>query len=328
MNRQFRLKIVFVVTALILILAIVYSGLRILESTVFYGQEKEFRVKTKTIVRDGVRYYPRQDINVILVMGINQPGPATPEEPNHGNSADMLALLVFDEKAEEYTVLNLNRDTMLDMPELNEKGLEIGSVYAQLGYAHTFGTGMEDSCENTRKAVSNFLGGVTIDYYVSMNIDAVALLNDAVGGVTVNVTEDFSRVDASIPMGQVTLRGRQAQSYVQGRWYVGDELNLSRIERQKQYMDGYIAAFRQTVSSSSAGFVLNTYNSVAPYLISDLPISTLTGMVERYIDYPQKEVISLEGENRIVDNVCEFYADEKKLEDLRLELFYAPKGSE
>lgn len=328
MNRQFRLKIVFVVTALILILAIVYSGLRVLESTVFYGQEKEFRVKTKTIVRDGVRYYPRQDINVILVMGINQPGQAKAEEPNHGNSADMVALLVFDEKAEQYTVLNLNRDTMLDMPELNEKGMEIGSVYAQLGYAHTFGTGLEDSCENTRKAVSNFLGGVTIDYYISMNIDAVALLNDAVGGVTVNVTEDFSRVDDSIPMGQVTLRGRQAQSYVQSRWYVGDELNLSRIERQKQYMDGYIAAFRRTVSSSSAGFVLDTYNSVAPYLISDLPISTLTGMVERYIDYPQKEVISLEGENRIVNNMCEFYVDEEKLEDLRLELFYAPKGAE
>lgn len=325
MKRQFRLKILFSVIALVLILAIVYSGLRILESTVFYGQEKEFRVKTKTIVRDGVRYYPRQDINVILVMGINQPGPVSPEEPNHGNSADMLALVVFDEKAQQYTVLNLNRDTMLDMPELNEKGVEIGSVYAQLGYAHTFGTGMEDSCENTRKAVSNFLGGVTIDYYVSMNVDAISLLNDAVGGVTVNITEDFSAVDDSLPMGRVKLQGRQAQTYVQSRWYVGDELNLSRIERQKQYMDGYIAAFRETVKTSDTGFVLNTYNSVASYLISDLPISTLTGMVERYIDYPLMGVISLEGENKIVNNYCEFYPDEEKLEDLRLELFYAPK---
>lgn len=325
MNRQFRLKIVFVVTALILILVIVYSGLRILESTVFYGQEKEFRVKTKTIVRDGVRYYPRQDINVILVMGINQPGYAVPENPNEGNAVDMLALVVFDEKAGEYTVLNLNRDIMLDVPALNEKGVEIGSVYTQLAYAHTYGTGVEDSCENTRKAVSNFLGGITIDYYVSMNIDAVSLLNDAVGGVTVNVTEDLSAVDPSIPLGEVTLRGRQAQSYVQSRWYVEDELNLSRIERQKKYMDSYITAFRQTVKTSDAGFVLNTYNSVAPYLISDLPISTLTGMVERYIDYPLTGVISLEGENRIVNNMCEFYVDERKLEDLRLELFYAPK---
>ena len=79
------------------------------------------------------------------------------------------------------------------------------------------------------------------------------------------------------------------------------------------------------MKNSDAGFVLNTYNQVAPYLISDLPVSTLTGMVERYIDYPLTGVLSLEGENRIVDNMCEFYVDEEKLEDLRLELFYAPK---
>ena len=325
MNRRFRLKIVFAVTALILILAIVYSGLQILESTVFYGREKEFEVKTKTIVHNGKRYYPRQDINVILVMGINQQGPAVANEPNHGYSADMVALVVFDEKAGSYTVLNLNRDTMMDMPALNEKGVEIGSMYAQLGYAHTYGTGVEDSCENTRKAVSNFLGGVTIDYYVSINVDAISMLNDAVGGVTVNVTEDFSRVDDTIPMGTVTLKGDQARSFVQSRWYVGDELNLSRIERQKQYMDGFISAFKETVKTSDANFVLNTYNSVAPYLVSDLPVSTLTGMVERYIDYPLAGILSLEGENRLGKEIYEFYADEKKLEELRLELFYAPK---
>ena len=325
MNKKLFLKVLFACIALILVLGIVYSGLQILELTVFYGREKEFEVQTKTITRDGVKYYPRQDINVILLMGINQEGTAHAEEPNHGNSADMVALMVFDEKAQTCTVLNLNRDTMVDMPELNLEGKEIGTMYAQLAYAHTYGTGMEDSCENMKKTVSNLLGGVAIDYYVSMNVEAIAPLNDAVGGVTVNVVHDFSQVDATIPKGVVTLKGDQARAFVQSRWYVGDELNLSRIERQKEYMNSFVSAFKETVKNSDTGFVVDTYNEVAPYLVSDLPISTLTSMVERYIDYSLTGILSLEGENRLGEEIYEFYADEDKLEDLRLELFYAPK---
>lgn len=325
-NNRFGLKVLLVCIALILVLGIVYSGLRILESTVFYGQQgQEFEVKTKTIQRDGKKYYPRQDINVIMMLGINQRGPVQKMDPNHGGAADMVALMVFDEKAGNCTVLNLNRDLMLEMPALDMNGQEADVFYGQLAFAHTYGTGMEDSCLNTRKAVENFLGGVQIDYYVSMNLDAIGLLNDAVGGVTVNVVDDFSQVDTSIPMGTYTLKGDQARVFVQSRWYVGDELNLSRIRRQQEYMDNYVSQFKETVHSSSVDYVLDTYNQVAPYLVSDLPVSTLTGMVERYIDYPLTGVLSLEGENRLGEEYYEFYADEEKLEDLVLELFYAPK---
>ena len=36
-------------------------------------------------------------------------------------------------------------------------------------------------------------------------------------------------------------------------------------------------------------------------------------------------ILSLEGENRQGEKHVEFYLDEDALEDLRLELFYAPK---
>ena len=64
---------------------------------------------------------------------------------------------------------------------------------------------------------------------------------------------------------------------------------------------------------------------VAPYLVSDLPISTLTSMVERYMDCSLTGILSLEGENKRGEKYMEFYVDEDALEDLRLELFYAPK---
>lgn len=325
MKREFFWKMLFSCLALVLVFVILYSGLQILESTVLHTpQQMEVRVR-KTITRDGVDYYPRQDITTVLVMGIDQTGPAQlSDKPNDGKAVDMAAVVIVDEKAEKCTVLNINRDTMLEMPMLNEASREDGTFFGQLAYSHTYGRGGEDSCENTRKAISNFLYGITVDYYIAMNMDAVTILNDAVGGVTVLVEDDFSKVDPSIPMGVVRLEGQQALSFVQSRGGVGDELNLSRIERQKEYIDRFVDAFRENMALSDT-FLLKTYNAAAPYLVSDLPVNTLTAMIQRYEGYTIGDTISLTGENRLGQEHYEFYPDESALEALILELFYAPK---
>lgn len=318
-------KLLFFGLALVLVSVILYSGLQILESTVLFApKQMEVQVR-KTVTRDGVDYYPRQDITTVLVMGIDQTGPARLSEvPNDGKAVDMIAVVIVDEKAQNYTVLNINRDTMLEMPKLNEEGREDGIFFGQLAYSHTYGRGGADSCENTRKAVSNLLYGIKLDYYVAMNMDAVAILNDAVGGVTVQVQDDFSGVDSSLPMGIATLTGEQALSFVQSRGNVGDELNLSRMERQKEYMKGFAAAFESRMEASDS-FLLKTYNAAAPYLVSDLPVSTLTAMMERYAGFSLADTISLPGENKLGREYYEFYPDAEALETLVMKLFYAPK---
>ena len=323
MNRRILLRIVLVCITLILVLGIVYSGLRIWESTVLYSAKDQFVITKKTITKDGIDYFPRQDINVILIMGIDQEGPVVASaEPNHGNAVDMVTLMVFDEKAEVCTLLNVNRDAMVQMPMLNDRGMEDGTWYGQLAYSHTYGKGLEDSCVNTRKTVSNLLGGINIDYYIAMNMDGVEILNDAVGGVTVNVVDDFSMLDPSLHTGVFTLRGRQARTFVQTRYDVGDDLNLNRIERQLEYSQKFMEAFRQKADDA---FVLSTYDEIAPYIVSDIPISTLTGLVNRYQNYPLAGTRSLAGENVLGEEFYEFYPDQEKLESLILELFYAPK---
>lgn len=324
MNRKYLLRAVLAGIALILVLGIVYSGLRIWESTVLFREQETFAVTTKTITRDGVKYFPRQDINVILIMGIGQDGPvqASPE-PNHGNAADMVTLMIFDETNQVCTLLNVNRDSMVLMPMLDDRGMENGSWFGQLCYSHTYGTGVEDSCENTRKTVSKLFSGIRIDYYVSLHMDVVAILNDAVGGVTVNIVDDFSQIDPELTMGSFTLRGEQALTFVRSRYYVGEHLNLNRIERQKEYMEKFLETFRKR--SVDESFILSTYEQAAPYIVSDLPISTLVSMVQRYQDYEIAEPLSLEGENVLGEEYYEFYPDAAKLEELTLQLFYAPK---
>jgi LCP family protein required for cell wall assembly len=221
-------------------------------------------------------------------------------------------------------VLHLNRDTMVTMPVLGIGGREAGSYFGQLALAHTYGSGLADSCENTVNTVSDFLYGIHIDHYLAMNMDAIAILNDAVGGVTVEVTEDFSKVDPSITLGQVTLKGDQAIHYVRTRKDVGDQKNLSRIERQKAYIDGFVEAFRAS-READAEFITRAYRDVSDYLVTDCSVNAVSGMIDRFGDYAIGRVVSPEGENRMGETYYEFYVDTEKLDALILELFYVPK---
>ncbi len=322
MNRKQVKNALFIAVILILVLVVLYSGLRILESTLFLHVPAE--VVSKTITHDGVKYYPRQDITVVLVMGINQSGKVVPTEFNNGGPADMLMLMIFDEKTETCNVLSLNRDMMVDMPVLNETGRSVGIFNGQLGYAHTFGDGMEVSCENVRRTVSNMLHGVNVDYYFSMNMDAISVLNDAVGGVTVNIVDDFSAVTDSLPMGQVTLMGQQAVTFVQARWYVSDHLNINRMERHKEYMRNFVPALQEKLEKQP-GFVVEAYEKVSDFIVTDCTVQILSRLEADYGDYEVDRFLSFEGDNVLGEEYYEFYADEEKMMDLILELFFDPK---
>ena len=319
-------SIAYICIILILVLLILLSGLKILESFLLRDQPEDTdKTNSKVITRDGVEYYPRQDITVVLLMGIDQEGPVTGSGSyNNSGAADMVSVLVFDEADESISVLCLNRDTMLDIPVLGIGGKQAGTTYAQLALAHTYGSGMEDSCENVKKAVSNFLYDIQIDYYVSMNMDAVAILNDAVGGVTVNVREDFSDIDPTITMGELTLRGEQAIHYVRSRKNVGDQMNVTRLERQRGYMEGFAAAM-SAARKENPSVLVDAYGEVSSYMVTDCSANALSGMMERYSGYTLAQILTPEGENVLGQEYYEFYADQENLDQLILQLFYAEK---
>lgn len=316
--------ILYTVLILLLVLAVLCCVAQLLH---YYlsGEEITQQIPSKTITKNGVDYFPRQDITVIMVVGIDQYGKVTPSGSynNHG-AADMVLLMIFDDINKTYDILYLNRDTMMTIPVLGIGGKPAGTTYGQLALSHTYGTGLEDSCENTRNAVSGFLSDIRIDYYVAMNMDVVSILTDAVDGVTVNVTEDFSSIDPSIPMGLVTLNGEQALNYVRTRKGVGDQLNLSRIERQQEFVDSFMKAFAAKRSEGTQ-FFASTYESISEYLVTDCSGTTVDGLYDRYSNFELHEIYTPEGENVAGEKYMEFYADEEKLEDLTLQLFYAPK---
>ena len=325
-RRKSSLSVLAVV--LLLIIVLIFCGIRLLDSAVFSDKEQN-NVQTdtdrKTITVDGVDYFPRQDITVVLAMGIDTLGEMKDSGSyNNDGEADVISLIVFDEEQQNYTILNINRDTMVDMPVLGVSGKKAGTAFQQLALSHTYGSGMEDSCENTKETISKLFNNLYIDYYISANMDAIAVANDAVGGVSVNVTDDFSAVTDSLPMGQITLQGQQAVSFVRMRKDVGDQLNISRMERQKEYIEGFMVSLEQKRQSSDS-FVYSMYEDISPYIVTDMSANVLSGMFSRYSGYQFNEIITPKGENVRGERYMEFYLDEKAFDKLVLDVFYKEK---
>ena len=114
---------------LLLVLILLYSGLQIMEATVLNtGNNAEPGIVSKTITRDGIDYYPRRDITVMMLLGIDQRGPVVDSGVfTNPGAADVVMLLIFDEKNETTTVMQINRDTMMDIPILGLGGREAGT---------------------------------------------------------------------------------------------------------------------------------------------------------------------------------------------------------
>ncbi len=320
----------FALVCLLLIAIVIYSGFRFLGATVFFEEETDADSSyvSKTIERDGVKYFPKQDIETLLVIGVDVEGPMekiTYAENN--NMADAIMLLIFDKGKEKVNVLSLNRDTMTKVPVRDDEGHVLGTAEMQLAVSYAYGDGMERSCENTMKAVSMLLNGNEPDHFVAMNMDAIAMINDAVGGVTVDVVDNFSEVDPSIPYGRITLKGDQALTFIRARKGVGSQLNVSRMERQRVYMKSFFNALKSKVAQGKASsFAVDLYEDLTPYMVTDCSVTVMSTMMERYAAYDLGKLYIPEGENRKGEQYMEFYLDEEAFDELVVKLLYAKKN--
>ncbi len=269
-------------------------------------------------------YVEREQVETWLLMGVDKFDSQIEEQGSYRNNqqADFFLLVVVDHAAQTCTPIQINRDTMAQLSVLGMGGAHVGTVTGQLALAHTYGNGGSDSCRNTVEAVSSFLMGTTIDHYVSLTMDAVAVLNDALGGVTVTVLDDFTGIDDALKKGEtVTLQGSQALTYVRTRKEMADSSNLARQMRQQQYMSAFYQRFMQLTEQDEAIFA-KAMLQVSPYMVSDCTVEQLGKLLEAADSYQTREIITVAGEAVKGSEYMEFYADEQALTTLLLDVFY------
>ena len=273
---------------------------------------------------DGSAYAKKEDLETVLLLGVDKFEGETPEGYLNNQQADFLLLLVMDKQNETCTPIQLNRDTMTQIRILGVTGEPAGTMTGQLALAHTYGSGEEDSCENTVLAVSNLLYGMEIDHYVSLTMDGVALLNDLVGGVTVEVLDDFSGIDDTLVQGEtVTLKGQQALTYVRSRGGLEDSSNLHRMERQRQYLGALQQQLKKAAQEDSQ-FSLDALLQLNEYMVSDCTVDQLSDLGDNLAAYQVGDILTTPGEAREGRRFMEFTVDEDALQQLVMDVFYEP----
>lgn len=279
----------------------------------------------KTVTYQGKRYrYNEENIN-ILCMGVDKSISETDDESVGSNGqADVLIMMNLDTANGTLTMVNIPRDTLVDVSKYNINGEYTGVEKMQICLAYAYGDGKETSCANVTEAVGRLMYGMPIHSYAAIDYDAIAMLNDAVGGVTVIALEDIKSGSFYLSKGEtVTLRGQQAHSYVRHRAWDQVDANLLRMERQKQYLTSFI----QTALSATRADLsvpLDLYNALDGYMVTDLSASSVTYLASEVMDCGVNEIISLTvpGEMQAGEKYAEYYPDEVGLYEMILDVFY------
>ena len=232
---------------------------------------------------------------------------------------DVQMLLVLDNANQTWQVLQLNRDSMVEMPVLGVNGGVIGTDTAQLALAHSYGNGREESCENNVTTVSRLLEDQPIDGYFAVNMDAVNILTDLAGGITVTLNSDLTACNPAWTEGAVvTLTGENALDFVRSRKGVEDETNLSRMVRQRQYL----TALRDELTGRDTAFAAKVYNALADYTVTNIGGGTAQQIAAKLNQYQEQPLLTIEGESKVVDGYWAYYLDEASLRETIITLFY------
>jgi len=322
-NRKFKKNpVLLAAILLVLILALVavfFFVERLIDRANGLGEADAYTEAKKSWVMYEDKWYSKNDsISSVLVMGIDSIQ-SSDESRLYSSQADFLALLIIDDENESFKILHINRDTMADIAQLDEYGREYGSFKAQLALAHTYGGEDRIRCRNTVDAVENLLYGVGIEHFLSLTMDTVPILNDSIGGVEVELAEDFTALgDSALKGSTVTLKGDQALTFVRWRGNEGTESNLNRMERQRQY----IGALFEKYAENDPDDTLGTLMKVSKYLVSDCTVNQLASIIERLQDYTYEGTVTLKGEAVLGEEYIEYYIDETAAQETVLELFY------
>lgn len=272
---------------------------------------------------NGQKYQHNDHIRTYLYMGIDKDGPVTEAEDSvSGGQSDAMFLIVVDSEKKTISVLSINRNTMTDVDVYDKDGKFIDTRELQICLQHGFGDGMRTSCQRSVDAVSNLLYGEQISGYIAMNMDAMPMMNDSVGGVTVEVLDDLTSPSRNVSLHKgetVTLNGDEAYVYLRSRDINEFDSATERLNRQMQY----IQAFVKQAKSKDATTLASAYDTITDYIVTNVDVPNLVNKLTTY-EFDDSRMYTIPGETQMGEQYEEYHVDDEALYQLMLDIFYKP----
>lgn len=320
---------------LIQIIAVIVIAIVVIGAAVFFiergtgksnsnNTERELqRIAEQTLYFGDDEYTITHNVEAYLLIGTDDSGNIEAEGTRNyrGQMADVLLLLVLDRTDETYGILQINRDTMTEVPLIDTKGNGEGEALEQICIAHWYGGSPEAGCDNTVFTVSELLGGLEISGYYSINMSDIGTLNHAVGGVEVTIQDDLTKADKQFRKGAtLTLTDKQANEFVRARMNVGDEDNTQRMNRQMQFMQGFKSKAFQKMGEDPE-FINALLEELEADAVTDMPNNRWSVIANQVYKSEDLGILTYDGTSEVNDTLgdgelhAEFYADEQSIID-------------
>lgn len=268
--------------------------------------------------------YRERDLTNILLIGTDwDEQRLEAADSRYAGQADFLMLVTLDQENKTTSFLQIDRDTLADIRIFGPFGDLAGTRRTQICLSYAFGDTPQTACENTVWSVSQLLGGIPIEGYFAMSMDGIVALNDALGGVTVTLEDDFSHLDAKMTKGAtLTLQGKQAEYFVRGRMDVGEGTNRSRMKRQGAFISAALERIEEGMSGDM-NFVSDVLDAVSDYVTTELERGWLINRAYESQGYETNDIRQIAGEHGVgEDGFVEFTVDQDALNDLLVSIFF------
>ena len=167
----------------------------------------------------------------IMLIGVDHSTERDTWNGKHAFHSDVMIVLSVNTETNEVHMISLPRDTYANIPGVD--GIYKLNASIDCGGGWPTEEGFEKVCE----AASWMLGGIPIQYYYAVDMNAVKGLVDTIGGVDFNIDIAYTIQGRSYEKGFQHLDGQGALDYMRVRKHIGSASgDLNRVNRQKNML--------------------------------------------------------------------------------------------
>ena len=282
------------------------------------------------VTYNGHHYVYNTNMTAFALIGVDkrQLG-VTNADANAIGMADVTVLFAVDQKSGKATLVTLPRDTVCEV-DIYRNGSLHRTTRSQLCTAFSYGDGGALSCENTLRSMRRVLYGIPIQKYVCLDMDGIAPLGDALGGVTLTAQIDLPQY--GIRTGDtVTLKGDMTEAYLRARGKEELDAAYERAERQQQYFAALGDSLRDTLKNDPASLPA-LYGTLTEYTLTDITLENVTALAGLMMGQGVTEFdsVTLAGSYTAepIEDSDDVYAlftpDPDKLYQTVIDVFYLP----
>lgn len=193
-----------------------------------------------------------------------------------GSNADVQMVVHISADRSNATVMSIPRDTMTRVPACKDgaTGRSTAGYYGQINSALQYGP----ACQ---VATVHQLTGIPIDHFVKLDFSGVVKMSDAVGGVSVCVSDDVYDTYSHLKLskGAHTLKGVAALEFVRSRHGFGDGSDLGRTVSQHIFLSAMIRKFKSAGTLTDPAAVYDLADAATKALTVDDGLGTVKKLI-------------------------------------------------